>query len=456
MTQRANSLLQSTWQGFCRLVVKVFYRRIEIDGLQYLPMSGPVLICANHANALADAVIMQAVIPRLLHPIARSGLFENWLLKPFMLTMQAVPIYRQQDQAAKMSANVDAFRRCYELFALGEVILIFPEGQSHSDPSMRPVKTGAARMILGCAKQAIPLTVLPIGLNFSDKGNFRSNIFIKIAEPIAVSNADIDDPRAVRKLTADIQRAIESVTINVAEAEDLDFLKRIERFFAMRHGKYRQRNMALRFRGLQKINHAYRQLQAHAPEKLSHLKHKLHHFERLCDTCRINTYQVTLRYTPMLVTRFLLRSLAILFVVLPVGFWGIINNYIPFVLTRYLSMLVAKGKDQYDTAKMVIGLGMFPLFWGGQIMWLSMHVPTRTLWLYIISLPVSAAMALLLRRERQHIWNNLRVFFLFLRKRQLKQYLEHKRHELERELATLVRLAKQINLPRSSQVTAEQ
>ncbi len=451
MTQSINSLLQSTWQGFCRLVVKVFYRRVEIDGLHHLPMRGPVLICANHANALADAVIMQAVMPRLLHPIARSGLFKNWLLKPFMLTMQAVPIYRQQDQAANMSANIDAFQRCYEMFARGEVILIFPEGQSHSDPSLRPVKTGAARMILGCARQAIPLTVLPVGLNFSDKGKFRSDIFIKIAEPIALTAGTSHDVHAVRQLTVDIQRAIESVTLNVEEAEDLDFLKRVEQFFAMRHGKYRQRNMALRFQGLQKINYAYRQLREHSPEKLSHLKHKLHQFERLCDIWRINAYQVTIRYTPSLVSRFLLRCLVILFVILPVGFWGIINSYIPFVLTRYLSGFVAKGKDQYDTAKMVFGLFLFPLFWGSQVVWLSTRVNTLTLGIYIISLPVSAAAALLLRRERHRIWDNLRVFFLLVRKRKLKNYLENKRHELERELAKLVRLAKQIKLSKSGQ-----
>jgi len=113
-------LLQDTWQGFCRTVVAVFYRRVEIDGLANLPETGAVLLCANHANALADAVILQAVIPRLLHPVARSGLFKNWLLKPFMLIMQAVPIYRRQDKGADMKSNLDAFECCYEMFEQGQ------------------------------------------------------------------------------------------------------------------------------------------------------------------------------------------------------------------------------------------------------------------------------------------------------------------------------------------------
>jgi len=448
MIKNMFKLLQDAWQGFCRMVVTVFYRHVEIDGLEYMPMNGPVLLCANHANALADAVIMQAVIPRLLHPIARSGLFKNWLLKPFMLTMQAVPVYRRQDNDANTSTNRSTFQRCYEMFEQGEVLLIFPEGQSHSDPSLRPIKTGAARMILGCAKKSTPLTVLPIGLTFSNKGKFRSNVFIKLGEPIMVTPAASEESeknsQTVRQLTVDIQRGIELVTINVEEAEDLDFLKRVERFFAMRHGKYRHRNMALRFRALQKINHAYNQLRNSAPEQVLHLKNKLRQFERLCHIWGINAYQVTIQYTPSLVTRFILRSFTILLVILPVGLWGILNSYLPFILTRYLARLTSKGTDQYDTAKMVIGLFLFSLFWASQIGWLALHVNLVTLVMYIISLPLSAGAALYLRRERHRIWDNLRVFFLFLRKRKLKYYFENRRQELERELARLVRIAKQI------------
>lgn len=436
--------LQMGWLSFCRGVVSVFYRRCETDGLEYFPKTGPVLICANHANALADAVIIQAVLPRLVHPLARSGLFRNWLLKPIMAIMQAVPVYRRQDKDGDTSANVDSFQRCYDTFKEGEIILIFPEGQSHSDPALRPIKTGAARMVLGAMERTVSLTVLPIGLNFSNKGKFRSNVFIKIGAPIDISiHPTNQDEATVRAMTKDIYQAIDSVTISVEEAEDLDFLKQVERFFAMRHGKYRQRDMALRFRALKKLNAAYQNLLVTAPEQLKKLKRKLHQFDRLCQTCRVNSYHITVRYSPGLISRFILRSLFILLLMLPVAIWGIINNFIPFLLTRYLARTFSKGTDQYDTAKMVLGLVLFMLFWAGQIGWMALHFGNAILFLYAVSLPISAGAALYVLRERQHIWNNLRVFFLFVRRRKLKRYLEARRKELERELARLVRLAKQ-------------
>jgi len=42
---------------------------------------------------------------------------------------------------------------------------------------------------------------------------------------------------------------------------------------------------------------------------------------------------------------------------------------------------------------------------------------------YALSLPVTAATALLFKRDRYRIWDNLRVFFTFLRRRKLRPYL---------------------------------
>ncbi|MEE8435957.1 MAG: lysophospholipid acyltransferase family protein, partial [bacterium] len=202
--------LRGMYRAFCRLVTRVFYRRCEVFGLERLPRAGAVVLCGNHPNALVDAVILQSVSPRLLHPLARSGLFKNPLLRPLLAIMQAVPIYRRQDQtpaggvatsgvatsgaatsgaatSGAMGKNLDAFERCYDFLAAGEVLLIFPEGESHSDSLLRTFKTGAARIALGAlARDGRPPLVLPVGLNFSEVGRFRSSVFVNFGEPVPV------------------------------------------------------------------------------------------------------------------------------------------------------------------------------------------------------------------------------------------------------------------------------
>ena len=65
--------------------------------------------------------------------------------------------------------------------------------------------------------------------------------------------------------------------------------------------------------------------------------------------------------------------------------------------------------------------------------------------LYIISLIVSSSVALMMRGEKKKIMENIKVFILFLRKRDLKAYLRHKRQELEKELAKMVRIANRLS-----------
>ena len=65
---------------------------------------------------------------------------------------------------------------------------------------------------------------------------------------------------------------------------------------------------------------------------------------------------------------------------------------------------------------------------------------------YLISLMIGAAVALKMRGENKRIRENLKVFFIFLRKHQLKEYLQNKQHDLEVELAKLVRIANRLSI----------
>ena len=434
------------WRNFCRTVVRVFYRRCEVSGQERLPGSGPVLLCANHANALADAVVLQAVWSRPVRPLARSGLFANPLLRPILSMIRAVPVYRRQDvdaQAGGVQRNVDAFAQCHQAFAHGDVILIFPEGQSHSDPSLRPLKTGAARMALESRAKGVTPLLLPVGLNFTHKGRFRASVLVRVGEPVDLAafegGADED---SVHALTAQLDQALQSVTINVERLQDLDMLKRVERFFAMRHGKYRRRNLDLRFRGLKRLVEAYQQLLRSSPERVARLDRMLSRFEQMCSRWGIRDYHLTIRYRPMLVTRFIAHSIFILTVLMPLAAWGVVNSALPYWLTRIYAQRVARGPDQYDTAKMAGGLFMLILFWGGQSYWVAKHYPDWVTVIYILGLPVSALAATTYIWQQKQILENIRVFWLFIRRRKLRRYLEARRREIEQELAQLVRMAR--------------
>ncbi len=436
--------VRSAWSSFCRAVVRVFYRRCEVHGLEHVPPQGPVLFCANHPSAIIDAVVLQAALPRTLHPLARSGLFRNPLLWPVLKLIQAVPVYRRQDTGSNTSRNRDMFRRCHELLARGGALLIFPEGESHMDPAMRAMKTGAARMALDAvAAEAPALVLLPVGLTFSEVGRFRNNVLVQVGAPMPVGPAaDESGEQAVLRLTGEIEAALRQLTLNLDSWQEHAMLRRLERFFALRHGKYRRRNLNQRFRALQKLSDALTRLRDRDPEALARTARRLQQFEGLCARFGVRDYQLTLTNTPATVARFVCRSLVILLLLLPVGLWGLANSIVPYALTGMLAERLAHDRYQYDTAKVALGLGFFGLFWGGQTALVQAWWGWPMALGYLASLPPAAGVALFVQHERRRIGENIRTFFRFLRHRRLREVLAAKRQQLERDLARLARMAK--------------
>jgi hypothetical protein len=106
--------------------------------------------------------------------------------------------------------------------------LIFPEGITSEDPSIAPVKTGAARIALGArAEGTAGILILPIGIHYEDKAALRSKVFINAGTPIDL-DATIDryapdgrqtpeNREAVALLTSDIETYLRKVAPNFSD-----------------------------------------------------------------------------------------------------------------------------------------------------------------------------------------------------------------------------------------------
>lgn len=432
------------WRAFCRVMVRAFYRRCEVQGAGRVPPEGPLIVCGNHASALADAVILQAASPRPLHPLARSGLFSNPLLRLALAAQGAVPVYRPQD-GVDPSRNQASFARCHERLAQGDALLIFPEGQSHSDPALRPLKTGAARIALGAqaAGSAAP-ALLPAGLTFTQRGKFRSSVLVQFGAPIdSRPLLGEDDEDAARRLTSEIHRGLAAVTLNADAWEDVALIQAVERFLALRGGRSRRHpSLGGRLRVHQRLSEALRTLRLSDPEHVTRLRRLLERFERLLDRFGVEDYHLNLRYTPALVAGFVLRSLLYVLVVFPLALWGLLTSGAPFYAIRYVGRWLSRGQDQYDSAKMMLGLILVPATWTLETWWIWQRWGTTAAWLFAAALPVTAAIALAVRHERRRIWENARVLFTIRRKQDVRALLVEKRREIERELARLARLSR--------------
>ena len=71
--------------------------------------SGPVLVTANHPNALVDPLVIFRTAGRATRPLAKAPLFEHALIGTVLKGLGGLPVYRKQDDPALMHLNDRTF-----------------------------------------------------------------------------------------------------------------------------------------------------------------------------------------------------------------------------------------------------------------------------------------------------------------------------------------------------------
>ncbi len=208
-----------------RLLIRVFFRDLEVTDGASLPPAGPTLVVANHQNGLVDGLVLMAALPRHPRFLGKSTLWRILPLRPFLALAGVIPVYRaveaspssQADTVDRARRNDRAFTTSRQLLGEGAMVTVFPEGISHDRSTVQPLRTGAARIALGAAADdAIADVVVPAaGLVYDDKSRFRSRALVRVGPPRAVSpyvaGHRTDARSAVHALTADIAGDLRAV-----------------------------------------------------------------------------------------------------------------------------------------------------------------------------------------------------------------------------------------------------
>ena len=218
---------------FTGIALHWFYSSIQVIGRDRIPRSGPVILAASHHNALVDALIAGWIAPRRLTLTAKATLMDNVFLRWLFPVIGVVPLRRVSDEMKKQSAdkvdparNTSAFESILDVLEKGEMILIFPEGISHSNPQLAPLKTGASRIALEARdKRGIRnLQIIPLGLSFEDKGNPGTAVLAEVGEPLLMDNIE---NHSVDELTALLSNRLAAVSLKQpAPSPDREAVKR--------------------------------------------------------------------------------------------------------------------------------------------------------------------------------------------------------------------------------------
>lgn len=348
--------------GFVGWAASVFLR-MERAG-RALPR-GPVLVVANHPNSLLDPLVLFHVAGRPTRPLAKAPLFEQLILGTILRGLGGLPVYRQQDDPALMHRNDETFARAVAALHAGDAVQIYPEGQSHSNPELAPMRTGAARIALRAEAErgwSLGLHVVPIGLTYHRKSAFRGVVLATAGEPFTIAHLraayERDAYEGVRLLTEEITRRLRALTVNVTQQEHHELIETAERLYVSARGEagFRERErLAERLPRMLRFAEALAWLREHDPAELERLVRAVRRYARLARLAGAEEGDVPPRYEPFATARYVVRELLVLGLGLPLAAIGTVVWYPTYVAPRFTLPRIKPELDAVATYKLATG-----------------------------------------------------------------------------------------------------
>jgi 1-acyl-sn-glycerol-3-phosphate acyltransferase len=454
LSSRATAAGPALLRALARLLVGLFYHRVEVAGLGRVPRARPLVVVANHHNAIMDPLLLIATLPRTLRPVAKAPLFRHPILGPFLRLAGALPVHRRQDPGSDPTQNAALFRAAAGALERGEAILIFPEGVSQPEPVLMPLRTGVARMVLGTdggASVPATTTLLPVGLVFHDPGTFRSGwALVLVGEPVRVDDCRVraatDPERAVRELT---RRVAEALRALIVEAEDRETLRLTEGLEAIRRAGAEAAPDPRagaptpgsdRVAWVQAAARGYRWLAAHEPIRVGRLRAEVERYLADLERLGLSPRAVGRAYSPGTVARYTLREAAVLLGGLPLALWGVLSHALPYALTALAARRLAPTADVAATVKLSAGAVLYPACWALEA-WVVWRVLGRWgglgLAVFLLALVPTGLAALGWQARLARVRRDARAFVRFLWDRDLLVRLAARRRALVAETEAL-------------------
>ena len=432
--------------------LRVFFRRVEVVGRERVPRAGACVFVLNHPNALVDPAFLLAYAPRRVSFLAKSPLFRMPVVGFLIRQLDSIPVYRRQDETGDTAAlNRKTFVRAADLLRRGGTIAICPEGASHSEPYLLPLKSGAARIALGAVSVkngggALDLKVVPAGLYYTAKTTFRSGALLYFGEPIPVEPAglgpDGEPPRdAVRALSDRVAEALRSLTLNADRHEALQMVARAERIFsAADHEEEDEESLERELRRRRLFVEAYAYHRRHSSERVEALERRLSAYE---EELRQAGFEDPRQLSPSTVAdyarvRKLLARVLVFLLLLPFAVAGAALHYPAYTLAGVLATRFARQYDDVlSTFKIAAALLLFPLTWGVLAFALYGFLGWRGVLAAFALGPPAGYVALRTREEFDRFVAGTRAALFFVRERSFFRQLLEERRRIRREILDL-------------------
>ncbi|KAJ7227169.1 hypothetical protein GGX14DRAFT_418425 [Mycena pura] len=215
-----------------------FYSDVYVDLCKHsVPEDAPLILTPCHHNEMIDAGALAATLPhrRMVSFWVKSSAFSHPVLGPILSSCGAIPVCRNPNKADSSVSKSDLFDATSVELARNQVVGIFPEGTSYTEPAIAQVLSGAAWAALEFMRSqrdnSRSVIIIPVGIVYSDKSKFRSRVHIEYGAPMDMASyipsslfetEDADAETAmVKAVMKDVEAQLFNMTINAPDWETM-------------------------------------------------------------------------------------------------------------------------------------------------------------------------------------------------------------------------------------------
>jgi 1-acyl-sn-glycerol-3-phosphate acyltransferase len=325
-------LLKYLW---IRNTINIYYRRIEKRNAKVISLERPVIIVANHQNALMDAMAIVTQFPLQTIFMTRADIFSKPLLRKVLMWLKMLPIYRIRDGVESLGKNEEIFETTTAILRnhispLG----IFPEGNHGDRRRLRSLLKGTPRIALRAQEEygATPwVQIVPVGIDYSHYQKFRQTLFLNVGQPIEVADYwekyQESPATAINKLRARIGEEMRKCMIDIRSEEYYETymgLRLLARPLMLRKMGLKKRSLSHRFDADKALIAALDRTLEAQPETMAEIHNDFSRYAQLRDRLGLRDWVFTKKKYPFGIIA--LRILLILGL-LPMFAVGFLTNW---------------------------------------------------------------------------------------------------------------------------------
>ena len=168
----------------------IYFRKINIYGRKNIPKEGGILYSPNHQGAFLDPLLIGTLTPKKITSLTRSDVFGG-PLQWFLDALNMLPVYRIRNGYSNLKKNDAIFDQCYRILGNAGNLLMFSEGGHHNEYFLQNLSKGSSRLAyqaqLSNPDEAIYL--MPVGINYGHHQQPRCTLHLVFGKPILVKEA---------------------------------------------------------------------------------------------------------------------------------------------------------------------------------------------------------------------------------------------------------------------------